>query len=220
MEREQQWMRSAVGLAVASADEARAPHLMRQLCQDCAELLRLTETGVMLADLADAGAAGPGPECLCGDRALINIDLRQQQRRWPDFTARALADGHTVVTLLPLHGSDDHPRAVLQLLSHERQLSAPEIESAQRLGDLAVALQTQCDELQRQRATAGQLSQALDSRVVIEQAKGMLAEQLRTDTEEAFAVLRGHARATRTKLADVARAVVDRRLSLGERPAP
>lgn len=214
MEPELQWMRSALGLAVASADEAKAPHLMRQLCRECAALLHLSETGVTPADLGDSGGSSPGPECLRHDSALINIDLRERRRRWPEFTTRALADGHTAVTLLPLHDSEARPRAVLQLFSGERRLSASEIEWTQHLGDLTVVLQSQGDELRRHRTTTDQLSRALDSKVVIEQAKGMLAEQLRTGTVEAFQVLRGHARANRLKLADVARAVVDRQLIL------
>ncbi|MFJ5288006.1 ANTAR domain-containing protein [Streptomyces sp. NPDC088348] len=219
MDREQQWMRSAFGLAVVAADEARAPSLIRQLGHDCAELLQLSGARVMPADAAATHSGEPGPECLRDGRVLTNIDLREQGARWPGFTSRALAEGHTVVTLLPLHGTAGRPCAVLLLFTHDRELSGAEIESAQWLGDLAMVLRAQSDELRGHRETAGQLSQALDSRVVIEQAKGMLAEQLRTGTGEAFDVLRGHARSHRLKLADVARAVVDRELRLGVSPS-
>ncbi|WP_405776967.1 ANTAR domain-containing protein [Streptomyces sp. NBC_00859] len=215
MDREQDWMRSALGLAVVAADETRAPTLMRRLSQDCAALLSLSGAGVLLAGAAEEHSGDPGPECLRDDHALINVDLREQGARWPGFTERALAEGHTLATLLPLHGSTGRPCAVLQLFSGERKLSEAGIESAQRLGDLAMVLRAQGEELGRHRETAGQLSRALDSRVVIEQAKGMLAEQLGAGTGAAFDVLRGHARSHRLKLADVARAVVDRELRLG-----
>ncbi|MEV6790631.1 ANTAR domain-containing protein [Streptomyces sp. NPDC051320] len=214
MERQHEWLRSALRLAAASADEATAPHLMRQLCHDCAELLRLPESGVRLAELASPDEHSG----LAGDRALINVELRAARQRRPGFTVRVPAEGHTLVTLLPLHGGDARPRAVLQLISGQRKLTAEEVESAQLLGGLAILLQAQSEELRHRRATADQLSRALDSRVVIEQAKGMLAEQLRTDTGEAFDVLRGHARSNRLKLADVARAVLDRQLTLGAGP--
>ncbi|WP_326693959.1 ANTAR domain-containing response regulator [Streptomyces sp. NBC_01766] len=214
MEQEQQWMRSAFGLAAVAADEARAPQLMRHLCNYCVELLHLSGAAVIRAGAAGSQEGGPGSECLRDDRALTNLDLREEARRWPEFTARARAGGHTAVTLLPLRGTAARPCAVLQLLSKERQLSETEVESAQWLGDLAVALLRQGDELRRQRETAEQLSRALDSRIVIEQAKGVLAEQLRLDMDGAFAVLRGHARSNRLKLTDVARAVVERQLVL------
>ncbi|WP_328319738.1 ANTAR domain-containing protein [Streptomyces sp. NBC_00388] len=221
MDPEQQWMRSALGLAVAAADEARSPSLVRQLCQDCTALLRLSGACVTPADDAGTLQGEPGPECLREDRALLNIDLRQQAARWPRFTGRALADGHTVVTLLPLHDSTGRPRAVLQLFGRDRELSPAETDSAQWLGDLTMVLRDQSDELRGHRETAGQLSRALNSRVVIEQAKGMLAERLGTGTGEAFGVLRGHARSNRLKLADVAGAVVARELRIGApRSAP
>ncbi|WP_328331655.1 MULTISPECIES: ANTAR domain-containing response regulator [unclassified Streptomyces] len=219
MDREQQWIRSAFRLAAVAADEARAPSLLRQLGHECAELLQLSGAGVMPAEAAAAHSGEPGPECLRGDRALTNIDLREQGARWPGFTGRALADGHTLATLLPLHDSAGRPCAVLQLFSQERELSDAQIESAQRLGELAMVLQAQSEELRGHRETVGQLSRALDSRIVIEQAKGMLAEQLHTGTGEAFGVLRGHARSHRLKLADVARAVVDRELRLDASPS-
>ncbi|MFE2373439.1 ANTAR domain-containing protein [Streptomyces sp. NPDC059398] len=220
MDREQQWMRSALGLAVIAADEAREPSLLRQLGQDCAELLQLSGAAVVLAGATAAHGGGePVSECLRADRALVNIDLGQQGARWPEFTGRALAAGHAVATLLPLHGGVGRPCAVLQLFSSERELSDAEIGSAQRLGELAMVLRAQSDALRGHRETAGQLSRALDSRVVIEQAKGMLAEQLRTGTGEAFDALRGHARSHRLKLADVARAVVARELRLGSAPS-
>ena len=63
--------------------------------------------------------------------------------------------------------------------------------------------------LRRSETMAGQLQAALSSRVVIEQAKGKLAERLGTDMDEAFCLLRDHARNTNQRLTDVARTFVD-----------
>ncbi|WP_406136530.1 ANTAR domain-containing protein [Streptomyces sp. NBC_01089] len=233
MDREQQWMRSAYGLAVVAADAARAPSLLRELGRECAGLLELSAAAVLPAGAdgtaGTVGTDGTDPagraltgeqaaECLRDDRVLPNIDVREQAPRRPGLTGSAPDGGRTLVTLLPLHDSAGRPRAVLQLFSGDRELSVTEIEAARQLGDLAMLLREQSDELHGLRETAGQLSRALDSRVVIEQAKGMLAEQLRTGTGEAFDVLRGHARSHRLKVADVARAVVGRELRLGGPP--
>ncbi|MEV0093226.1 ANTAR domain-containing protein [Streptomyces sp. NPDC050738] len=211
----QHWMRSAVGLAALAADEEQAPYLMRQLSDYCADLLAVPSASVLLAEGTGGGADGPGAECLDRDSALVNVDLREQEERWPEFAGQALAEGNTTATLLPLHGAGDSgPVAVLQLLCAERELSPVEVDSAQHLGDLAVLLLTQCRELQQHRETTGQLTEALSSRVVIEQAKGMLAEQLGVAPDEAFSVLRGHVRSRRLKLRTVAQAIVDRELVL------
>ncbi|WP_329123118.1 ANTAR domain-containing response regulator [Streptomyces sp. NBC_01465] len=209
----QRWMSSAVGLAALAADEEQAPYLMRQLSDYCADLLSVASASVLLAEATDSG--GPGEECLDQDAALVNVDLREQEERWPEFAGRALAEGRTTATLLPLHGTEgSDPVAVLQLLCAERELSTCEVDSAQHLGDLAVLLLTQFRELQQERQTTGQLNEALSSRIVIEQAKGMLAAQLGVAPDEAFNVLRGYARSRRLKLRGVAQAVVDRELVL------
>jgi hypothetical protein len=210
----QRWMSSAVGLAALAADEEQAPYLMRRMSDYCADLLAVPSVSVLLAE--DTAGSGPGAECLVRDEALVNVDLRKQEERWPGFTARALREGSTTATLLPLHGTvGAAPVAVLQLLGSERELTLMEIDSAQHLGDLAVLLLTQYRALRQHRETADQLNAALLSRVVIEQAKGMLAEQLGVAPGEAFEVLRGYARSRRLKLRRVAQAVVDRELTLG-----
>ncbi|GAA1372399.1 ANTAR domain-containing response regulator [Streptomyces beijiangensis] len=214
----QRWMSSAVGLAALAADEEQAPYLMRQLSEYCTDLLALPSASVLLAE-GSGGGRGPGAECLDEDSALVNVDLREQVERWPEFAEHALAEGNTTATLLPLHGTEGSgPVAVLQLLCAERELSPSEVDSAQHLGDLAVLLLTQYRELRQHRETTGQLKSALTNRVVIEQAKGMLAEQLGVAPDTAFEVLRGHARSRRLKLRSVAQAVVDRELVLD--PAP
>ena len=145
----QRWMSSAVGLAALAADEEQAPYLMRQLSDYCTDLLAVPSVSVLLAEGVVGG--GPGAECLDRDKALVNVDLREQEERWPEFTERALREGNTTATLLPLHGAAGaEPVAVLQLLGPGREFSSLEIDSAQHLGDLAVLLLTLTDFLRRQ----------------------------------------------------------------------
>jgi hypothetical protein len=87
--------------------------------------------------------------------------------------------------------------------------STPELSEADlAVGRLVATLVAMTARLERESATAQQLQSALDSRVVIEQAKGVLATAAGVDVETAFELIRSHARRTSTPLRTVARAVV------------
>jgi AmiR/NasT family two-component response regulator len=88
-------------------------------------------------------------------------------------------------------------------------LGADELRIAQALADVATIGILQERTIHRQETVAEQLQAALNSRVVIEQAKGVLAERGRLDMASTFEVLRGYARSTNQRLSDVARGVVD-----------
>jgi hypothetical protein len=88
------------------------------------------------------------------------------------------------------------------------------LRAAGILADMATGYLVQARELDRQGRIVGQLREALDSRIVIEQAKGVLAAERRISVDEAFEVLRRHARNHAVSLRSVAEAVV----SLGLRP--
>ena len=79
----------------------------------------------------------------------------------------------------------------------------------QALADVATIGLLQERNLRRSETIAEQLQAALNSRVVIEQAKGKLAERSSTDMDSAFRMLRDHARNTNQRLTDVARDFVD-----------
>lgn len=74
--------------------------------------------------------------------------------------------------------------------------------------DMATAYLLRASELFEARQLAGQLQAALDSRVVIEQAKGIIASEYGVSVDEAFEMLREHSRLTNVKLGEVCRAVV------------
>jgi AmiR/NasT family two-component response regulator len=84
-----------------------------------------------------------------------------------------------------------------------------DLRIAQALADVATIGLLQERSLRRSETMAEQLQAALNSRVVIEQAKGKLAERLATDMDEAFRLLRDHARNTNQRLTDVARIFVE-----------
>lgn len=133
---------------------------------------------------------------------LLHAD-RHSRRRWPHFTSRALRAGITSVAAVPLR-TPRNPLGALNLLSSGRVPTREDLCLAQALADaVGICLRHRQDLLTREE-TIGQLEEALESRVVIEQAKGVLASRLGVDVEEAFARLRRHARSRRLKLTELA----------------
>jgi hypothetical protein len=88
-------------------------------------------------------------------------------------------------------------------------LSGHELRVGQALADVATIGILQERAVHRQEVLAEQLQAALNSRVIIEQAKGMLAERGQIDLAQAFALLRAHARSRQQRLSDLARDVVN-----------
>lgn len=109
---------------------------------------------------------------------------------------------------------DDTLGALILLGPGTTPLPSELFELAQSLTDAAGWTLERDRRLRETRALADQLGQALTSRIVIEQAKGTLAARLSISVDEAFHLLRSHARSHRRRLTDVAREVVEHRLEL------
>ncbi|WP_458243984.1 ANTAR domain-containing protein [Streptomyces sp. MAI_2237] len=146
--------------------------------------------------------------------APVSIRAARQAARWPEFTERALR--HDVVTTfaVPLRPGGEALGGlnvfVPTLPEDDRPDACTDFRPAQLLTDCsALGLRNDLAYV-RCRTVAGQLQQALSSRVRIEQAKWMLAERWNIRADEAFVVLRGFARRRRLPLDEVARAVVER----------
>lgn len=180
-----------------------------------------TKTAQLLQLVQLRAQDGPGITCFLNAAPVSVPDLRED-RRWDEFRSAALSAGFTAVHAVPLGpraqaiGSLSLFRTRPGRLAHEDDrisASLAAIASACLLSKRALAkAETRCDQLQT----------ALDSRVVIEQAKGILAERHGIGVDRAFARMRSFARHDRRRLDDVARAVIDRNPSvtgLAERPA-
>ncbi|MFD7661119.1 ANTAR domain-containing protein [Streptomyces sp. NPDC059788] len=152
---------------------------------------------------------GPCRDAWRTGESLTDVPLRHPycRARWPHFTAQALDEGFSATTALPVRYRGRQLGA-LNLFHQHRGLARREISLGQALADaVAIGLAYRKD-LHGLRDRAGQLQAALDSRVVIEQAKGMLAERLRLTPDEAFTLMRGYARAHQRKLTEVARWII------------
>ncbi len=152
---------------------------------------------------------GPGPECLRTGREVVAVDLATAARRWPHFVEVAVAVGYRCVHTLPMRLRDEVIGAATLLHNRPGPVEEPRLRVGQSLVDVATIGILQQRTIAHDRRLAGQLHNALTSRVPIEQAKGVLSERLGVGVDEAFAVLRGHARNHNRRLTEVARRVVD-----------
>jgi GAF domain-containing protein len=129
--------------------------------------------------------------------------------RWPHFSKLTLEHGYAWVCGIPLRHGDEIIGALNLFRAAEKPLDDDGVRLAQALADVATVALLQRRETTQARRQATQLQTALDSRVVIEQAKGVLAERLGLSPDEAFQKLRQKARSTNRKLHDLARDVIE-----------
>ena len=156
--------------------------------------------------------AGPCRDCLGSGLATTVTDLAYPDPQWADFAAQARLQGFAWTHAQPLRVQGE-VTGCLYLFGDTPGLSAElDIELAQALGILAVSLGAQEHTLERRTNEVAQLHVALDTRLVIEQAKGILAARHGIDVEDAFARLRKYARDHRVNIHTVARDVVENRV--------
>jgi GAF domain-containing protein len=199
------------------------------LADRSARLLNVSAVGVLLADprgqlrvaAASSEAAGlvelfqiqndQGPclDCFRTGRAVTAAGLVEQDHRWPRFATAATQAGFGAVHALPMRLRDQVIGALNLFSTETGALSQADLRIGQALADVATIGLLQERNVRRAETLAEQLQGALNSRVVIEQAKGRLAERLGLGMDEAFALLREHARNTNQRLTDVARQVID-----------
>ena len=129
--------------------------------------------------------------------------------RWPAFTERALASGVRSVHAFPMRLRDQVIGALNVFGAEPRPLDPEEARVVQALADLATIAIIQERLIRQAELLTEQLQFALNSRVVIEQAKGAIARSLGVSVEEAFDLMRGHARRERIGLTDLALRVVE-----------
>ncbi|NEC85098.1 ANTAR domain-containing protein [Streptomyces sp. SID12501] len=167
---------------------------------------------------------GPGHDCRqagTGPRTPAALDSGPARRRWPHYTPRALKLGYTHVVALPLRGHSGTSGALILLSCTRHAFSPATLELGRSLADFTAVVLEHAREADRSRTLTAQLEQALTSRVVIEQAKGVLATLRAVSLDEAFDLLRKHARSRQRPLKDVARDVVEGRAASDlTRPTP
>jgi hypothetical protein len=162
---------------------------------------------------------GPCIDCFRTGLLVETIDLEADVHRWPRFAPEALGAGFRAACALPMRLRDSTIGSLNLLRNSPGALARADLEAAQALADVATIGLLQQRAAEDARLLADQLQTALDSRIVIEQAKGVLAERAGLSMASAFEALRRYARAHQRRLSDVAAAVAAREPGLVERVA-
>ncbi len=150
---------------------------------------------------------GPCLECVRTRQPVINTDLARAE--WPEFASIAIAMGFQSVHAFPMRLRDEAIGALNLFSIDETRFEPGEARIVQSLADVATIAILQERSITRAEALTEQLQGALNSRIVIEQAKGALARMEGITVDEAFVRLRARARSSRQRLADVAAALLE-----------
>ena len=224
---EQQLARVFVELADTLVDDFDVLGFLTMLTERCADLLDIAAAGVVLADhrgglrlaaasseqarlvevLAVQADDGPCLDCVRTGLPVAGPDLAEADGRWPRFAAAARDAGFLAAHAVPMRLRRNVVGALNLLDTHAHGVDDPTVRLAQALADVATIGLLQQRAVNEGAVLAEQLQTALSSRVVIEQAKGVLSARGGLTMERAFATMRGYARAHRLGLSDVARTV-------------
>ena len=152
---------------------------------------------------------GPCLDCYRGGQPVVNIDPDEAERRWPAFGAAVRAAHFESVHALPLRLRDEVIGSMNLFLARPGGLSPESLTLGQGLADIATIGLLQERAIREKQVLAEQLQGALNSRILIEQAKGILAERHGLEMDRAFTAMRTHARHSGRPLLVVASQVID-----------
>jgi GAF domain-containing protein len=227
--REESFIMALVEMADTLVGDFDVIELLTSLTDRCVNLLGVSAAGVMLTspegDLRPVASsteamrllellelqAQRGP-CLDAFRTGGRVEhenLEGEAGRWPQFATAAVEAGFRSVLAVPLRLRDTTIGALTLLNVEQQPMSEADVIVAQAFADLATISILQHRAATEHQRVNEQLTQALSSRVVIEQAKGVIAERAGIDITEAFARLRLHARNNNLRLTEVAQTAVD-----------
>lgn len=230
--REAKVLDAFVRLSNELVEEYDVIDMLTTLTVSCAELLDVASAGLLLAD--DQGVLhlvasssertrhlevfqlqrvqGPCLDCFYSGEAVWAAGLTEMERRWPEFARAAEVVGFGSVHALPMR-LRDHALGAIGLFNEGAvRLVEADVVLAQALVHVACVGVLNARNLRDRGVVNQQLEHALSSRVVLEQAKGVIASSGGLEMEAAFAVLRHYARSHGRRLSEVAAEVVDRRL--------
>lgn len=216
-----------VEVADTLVDDFDVIEFLQMLTQRVAGLFDTGEVGLMLADhrnrltfmaASDESARlmeihqlqhddGPCLDAYRTARPVTNVNLAAAADQWPAFAPRAAAAGFASVHAFPLRLRREVIGA-MSVFGSATELDDADARIVQSLADVAVIGMLQERAIRRGEVLTEQLQGALNSRVVIEQAKGIIAQSRGVSPDEAFHLIRAYARNNHRRLSDIATTVV------------
>jgi GAF domain-containing protein len=231
--RERRLTAAFVTLADTLVAEYDVVDLLQTLVDSCAELLDAAAVGLVIADetgelsvvastserdqlvnlLQPPSGIGPSTDCYHSGLALSVPDIAAETR-WPQFVADATAQGFGSLHAVPLRLRGTVIGAMSLYREAPGALGDDDASVVQGLADVATISVLHERALRESGIAKAQLQRALDSRVIIEQAKGVIAQTRSIDMDDAFRALRDYARNRGLNLRDVAELVVKRSITI------
>ena len=233
-EREAEIIRTFATLADSLVGGFDAVDLLQTLVERSAALLDATDAGILLADgtgrlevvastderaqlveLMQLGHdGGPCVECFTSGVAVSIPNIGALHDRWPLFRSAAVAQGFHALHAVPLRLRDKTIGSLNLFRDQAGELAEFDIVAAQALADVATIGILQERAVRESDVVTRRLQRALDSRVIIEQAKGVVAYVSEVSVDEAFRLIRAYARDQQRGIVEVASDIIDRRITL------
>ncbi|HEY7593991.1 MAG TPA: GAF and ANTAR domain-containing protein [Actinophytocola sp.] len=226
---EQRLARAFVELADTLIDDFDVLDFLSGLVERCVELLDVAAAGVVLSnqkgglEMAAASSEqarvveifsvhaddGPCMECVRSGRQVLSADLAADLSRWPRFGPAAREAGFQAAAAVPMRLRQTVIGSLNLLKTVPVEVDEASVRLGQAFADVATIGLLQQRALQDSAVLAEQLQTALNSRVVIEQAKGVVFAHAGATMQDSFDALRRYARVRGLRLSDVARSVAE-----------
>lgn len=233
---EQRLTQVFVELADTLVDEFDALDFLAMLAERSVELLDADSAGVIVDNMRGAmhvvastsdqaellelfelqNDEGPCLDCFKSGRPVVNVSLPEAQERWPRFSAAAARLGYQSTHALPLRLRDSVVGAMNLFCVDNKILSDQDVTLGQALADIATIGLLQERAVRESGMLAEQLQTALNSRIMIEQAKGALLASARIPVDRAFELMRSYSRRNNVPVRVVASRVIDGDLTAAE----
>jgi GAF domain-containing protein len=223
-----------VEMADTLVDEFDLIDFLHSLADHAVAISGAASAGLLLADQNDAlhfmaasseGARhlelfqlqhseGPCLDCYRSHEPVVSTNLAQETQRWPDFAPRAGEAGVRSVHAFPMRLRDRVIGALNVFGEEPLPLGPEDVKVVQALADIATIAILQERAISSAELLTEQLQGALNSRIVIEQAKGVVSRDHDVSVDAAFAALRSHARTNHLRLVELAHDVVNGKAAL------
>ncbi len=240
MSREARLARTLVELADTLVDDFDVVELLTLLADRCVEVLDVAAAGLMvvaaegdlrvMASSSEAmrvlelfelqASEGPCLDCYRTGEQVMNNTLVTAGVRWPRFAAEAHAAGFRSVHAVPMRLRRTTIGALNLFHTEPGEMRQADIDAAQALADIATIAILHHRAAREAQILNDQLQNALNSRIIIEQAKGMIAQRTGLEMELAFALFRDYSRRRNQRLVEVAEKVIGGALDASDLAAP
>ncbi len=217
-----------VEFADTLVEEFDVVDFLQMVATRASELVEYSDAGILIADKQNVlqfmaasdertellelfqvqAQQGPCQDCFLLGSPVVNSDLRTAGERWPKFAPRAVAAGFLSVHAFPLRLRREVIGALNLFSTDVGQLEPGDVRLIQALADVATIGLLQERAIKRSDVLSEQLQRALNSRIIIEQAKGAISQIHGCGVDEAFNLIRSYCRANNLLLSTVARGVV------------